>query len=208
MGVSIYYLALSEQSTLFKRIQTEKAFSTLFYDLVPYGNGIFHIFDIDKEELDEILDWVAESEEVFDSRADVDRCLNELCMELERAETSYPGLADQIAYLEKSQTLIEELLSQELKKRHLDNCIEYIEKLLYGDRSLAPDLYGEYEDRPLLVPSSEVQNGARVLRDIEPEALFESAGNPDSYYLEHFRRWRDFYLEAAEKGEAVIIRFT
>ena len=57
----------------------------------------------------------------------------------------------------------------------------------------------------MLVPYSVVP-GAWVLRDIEP-ALFEFAGNPDSYYLRHFRWWRDFDLEAAEKGEAVIISF-
>lgn len=203
MGVSIYYQAIPEQSTLFQRIQTEKAIRTLFEYLFPYGNGIFHIFEIDKEELDEILDDIVEFNEIFNSRADLDRCLDELRIELERANTAYPGLADRNAYLEKIHNVIEQLLSQELKRRQLDNYLDYIEKLLYGDQELAP-LYGEYEDELLLVPSWVVQDGTQMLRQIEP-ALFEVAGYSDQYYLDQFQWWKQFYLSAAEKGEAAIV---
>lgn len=207
MSVSICYQALPEQSTLFKRLQTEKAFSTLFYDLFNYGYGIFQILDIDdREELDELLDGLVEDYQVFNSKSDAVRCLNELCMELERAETFYPGLTYRNAYLEKSQKFIEELLLQELRKRHQDNFLEYIEKLLYGDRALAPEMYDKYEDQLLLVPSSVVQNGTQILKEIKP-ALFEST-QVDQYYLERFGWWREFYLEAAEKGEAVVIRYS
>ena len=204
MGVSIYYQAIPEQSALFRRVQTQKAISTLFDFLFPYGNGIFHIFDIDKEELDEILDEIAEYCEVFDSRADVDQCLNELRMELERANISYPGLADRNAYLEKIQKVIEERLSQELKRRQLDNHLDYVEKLLYGNQALAP-FYAEYKAQALLVPSSVVRDSMQMLKEIDPEALFEVAEDPHRYYLEEFRWWREFYLEVAEKGEAAIV---
>jgi hypothetical protein len=85
--------------------------------------------------------------------------------------------------------------------------MEYIEKFLYGNQQLAPELYGEDFDQPLLVPSSRVQDGARMLRDIEPSALFDITENPHSYYLDQFRWWREFYLEADAKGEAVVIIF-
>ncbi|MBW4573682.1 MAG: hypothetical protein KME08_00180 [Aphanothece sp. CMT-3BRIN-NPC111] len=205
MGTSIYYQALPEQTSLFKRIQTEKPISTIFRELSPFRNGIFYIFELDKEELDDILDWLVEYEEVFDSRADVDRCLNELYMELERAKTSHPGLTEPNAYLDNTQTVIEERLSQELKRRQLDNCIGYVEKLLYGDQELAPQLFDEYDEQLSLVPSSLVQEGTRVLRDIEPEVLFEVAGNREEHYFNDFQWWREFYLEAAARGEAVII---
>lgn len=199
--------SISWTSTLFKRIQTEKAFSTLFYALFNYGYGIFQILNIDtQEELNELLDGFVEDYQVFDSRSDAVWYLNELCIELERAETFYPGLTYRNAYLEKSQKFIEELLLQELKKRNQDNFLEYIEKLLYGDRALAPEMYDKYEDQLLLVPYSVVQNGTQVLKEIEP-ALFEST-QVDRYYLERFGRWRKFYLEAAKKGEAVVIRFS
>ena len=187
MGVSIYYQAIPEQSTLFQRIQTEKTIRTLFDSLFPYGNGIFYIFEIDKEELAEILDDIVDNE-TFNSRADVDRCLDELRIELDRANTTYPGLADRNAYLEKIHNLIEQLLSQELKTRQLDNYLDYIEKLLYGDQALVP-LYGEYEDELLLVRSKVVQNGTQMLKQIEP-ALFEIAGYSDPYYVDQFHWWK------------------
>lgn len=207
MGVSIYYQALPEHSALFKRVQTEKAFSTLFYALFPNCfNGIFYLLCMDKEELDDILDHLVEGE-VFDSRAEVDRLFNQLYIELERADASYPGLVYRNVYLEKSQKVIEERLLRELKKRHINN-FEYIEKFLYGNQALAPDLYGEIEDQIWLVPSSVIQDGAWMLREIKPEVLFGSTRDLDQqYYLERFEWWREFYLEAAETGEAAIVRF-
>lgn len=202
MGVSIYYQAIAEQSTLFQRIQTEKTIRTLFDSLFPYGNGIFHIFEIDQEELDEILDDIVDNE-IFNSRADVDRYLEELRIELDRANTAYSGLADRNAYLEKIHNVIEQLLSQELETRQLDNYLDYIEKLLYGDQQLVP-LYGEYEDELLLVPSKLVQDGTQMLKQIEP-ALFEITGYSDEYYMDQFQWWKQFYLSAAENGEAVIV---
>lgn len=206
MGVSIYYQALPEQSTLFKRIKTEKKINTLFDALFPYGYGIFYLLDWDKEELNEHLDGIFESNEVFDSRSDVDLCLNELCMELEQAEASYPGLSDQTVYLEKIQHVFEERLLRELKRRQLDNYVDYVQQLLYGSQDLAPELYNENSEL-FIVPSSVVREGVQMLREIEPERLFENAGDLEKYELERFENWKALYLEAAERGDAVVIRF-
>jgi hypothetical protein len=62
MGVSVHYWAVPPASTLFRRLQSEKAFATLMAALFPYGCGIFYFFDeIDPEENEEILEWVIES---------------------------------------------------------------------------------------------------------------------------------------------------
>jgi len=213
MGVSAYYQAIPEESLLFQRVQTEQQFSYLFDSLFPYSYGIFYILVWKHEDdgsLDEILDGVAESEEIFNSRAEVDRCFDELCAELERANTLYPGLEDRGIYLEKIQSVFEERLVRELKSRQLNNLLPYVEKLLYGDRPFGfepqngSDLYSDL----YIVPSSIVREGGQILRDVEPAALFNVAIAPkEADELARFRWWRDFYLEAAEKVEAVAIQF-
>ena len=103
-GVSIYYQAIPEESRLFQRVQIEKQFSSLFDLLFPYSYGIFYILIWRHEgdgSLDEILDGVVESEEIFVYRAEVARYFNELCAELKQANRLYLGLEDRGIYLEK-----------------------------------------------------------------------------------------------------------
>ncbi|MDV2991726.1 MAG: hypothetical protein N4J56_001380 [Chroococcidiopsis sp. SAG 2025] len=216
MGVSAYYQAIPEESRLFHRVQTEKQFSYLFDLLFPYSYGIFYILMWQHEDdgsLDEILDGVAESKEIFNSRSEVDLCFNQLCAELEQASRLYPGLEDRGIYLENIQSVFEERLVRELKSRQLDRLLPYVEKLLGGDRpfGLEPqnglDLY--------IVPSSIVKEGVRIFREVEPETLFNPAlaqlneviAPKEENALERFEWWRGFYLEAADKGEAVLIEF-
>lgn len=99
--------------------------------------------------------------------------------------------------------MIDESLVQQLKKRQLDRLIPLTEKLWYGDRSFAADLLDNW-DGLYIVPSSIVREGAQMFRELESEALFISEYE---YWLEKFQSWRNLYLEAAEKGEAVLIRF-
>ena len=207
MGLSIHYQALPEQSTLFKRLQTEKAFNTLFYHLFKGGNGILDMFDLDKEEREEILEWMVEDEEVFSSEVEVERYLNELCLELKCAEAVHPGLVNRHAYLEKDHQYIEELLSQELKRKELNNYIDYLEKLLYSNQKLAPKLHEQYEDQLLLVPSSVIQDSSLMLHEVE-KAWFEITGGIFEDRWGRIQRWIKFYIESADKGEAVVIRFS
>jgi hypothetical protein len=68
MGVSIMYSAIPPSSTLYARLQYEKALSILVNDLFIYGNGIFNFFEFDSDEVNEILEGVIEAhQDVFDS---------------------------------------------------------------------------------------------------------------------------------------------
>jgi hypothetical protein len=208
MGVSAYYQAIPEESRLFQRVRTDRQFSYLFDSLFPYSYGIFYVSIWQREDdgsLDEILEGVAEYKEIFNSRSEVDRCFKELCAELEQANKLYPGLEDRGIYLEKIQSVFEERLVRELKSRQLDRLLPYVEKLLYGDRPFG----FEPQDTDLyIVSSSIVREGVQILRQVEPEALFNAAIAPkEENALERFEWWRDFYLEAADKGEAVLIEF-
>ena len=215
MGVSAYYQAIPEESRLFHRVQTEKQLGCLFDCLFPYSYGIFYVLIWQYEDdgsLDEILDGVAESEEIFVSRSEVDRCFKELCAELEQANRLYPGLEDRGIYLEKIHSVFAEKLVSELKSRQLKSLLPYVEKLLYGDRPFG----FEPQDTDLyILPSSIVREGVQIFREVEAEVLFNAAltqlneviAPKDADELERFQWWRDFYLEAAEKGEAVVIQF-
>lgn len=204
MGVSMLYQALPEQTTLFECLRSDRNISTLFTRLFPYGNGIFHISQLDKDELNEILDWIA-SQQPFSSRLVVQRVMNELCASLEQTKASHSGVAEQTAYLEKSQNRIQERLSQELKRIELDIARELMEKLLYGSEVLAPEFFESHDDQLYLVPPNVVKEGAKVLREIDPRSLFGGEGERERYDCKDFEQWKAFYLEAAEREEAVLV---
>lgn len=204
MGTSMMYQALPEQNTLFDYLRSNQKSGTLFTILFPYGKGIFHFGEIDEDERDEILDGIAE-EKLFSSRTEVDQVINELRTELEHIQASHPGVANRTAYLEKSQTIIQEMLLEELKQRAFNVSNDLIEKLLYGDVALMPQFFNSYDEQLYLVPSLLVKEGAGILREIEPRNLFKGEGNPERYYREDFEQWKAFYLQASENEEVVLV---
>ncbi|MEH2418331.1 hypothetical protein [Nostoc sp.] len=71
MGVSVLYSAIPPCSTLYTRLQREKALSILVVYLFPYGCGIFRFFEIEPEEINEILEDIIEThQEAFGSELD------------------------------------------------------------------------------------------------------------------------------------------
>jgi hypothetical protein len=53
-----------------------------------------------------------------------------------------------------------------------------------------------------LAPSRFVAEAAKALRGAEPESLFSAE---EDSALEDYREWRQVYLQAAERGEAVLV---
>lgn len=198
------YQALPEQTTLFECLRSDRNISTLFTRLFHYGRGIFHILQLDQDELNEILDWIA-SEQPFSSRLVVQQVMNELCASLERTKALHLGVAEQTAHLEKSQNRIQEGLSQELKRIELDTASVLMEKLLYGNEVLAPEFFESHDDQLYLVPPKVVKEGAKVLREIDPKNLFGGEGKCERDDRKDFEQWKAFYLEAAERDEAVLV---
>ncbi|MEA5622594.1 hypothetical protein [Nostoc sp. UHCC 0251] len=201
MGVSVLYSAIPPSSTLYARLQSQKALSILVVSLFPYGCGIFRFFEIDAEEINEILEDVIEThQETFGSELEADRVIAELRSELRLTRKAYPGIEDRTALLEKTSVEIGERLLQELSRRKFANADEIVEKLMFGDRTLAPTLLSTEESLGLI--SYELVNeGASILRQIDAETLFAR----DESCFEDFERWRNLYLSAAEKNEEILV---
>ncbi|MEH2180052.1 hypothetical protein [Nostoc sp.] len=200
MGVSVLYSAIPPDSTLYARLQSEKALSILVVSLFPYGCGIFRFFEIEAEEINEILEDVIKThQETFGSELEADRVIAQLRSELRLTRQAYPGIEDRTASLEKSSVEIEKRLSQQLSRRKFADADEIVEKLMFGDRTLAPML--STEESLGLISRELVSEGASIFRQIDPEILFAT----DEWYLDDFERWRDLYLSAAEKNEEILV---
>ncbi|WP_448267885.1 hypothetical protein [Nostoc sp. DSM 114159] len=200
MGVSVLYSAIPPDSTLYARLQAQKALSVLVVSLFPYGCGIFRFFEIEAEEINEILEDVIEThQETFGFKLEADRVIAQLQSELRLTRQAYPGIEDRRALLEKTSVEIEKRLSQELSRRKFANADKIVEKLMFGDRTLAPMLSAE--ESLGLISRELVSEGASILRQIDPETLFAR----NEWCFEDFERWRNLYLSAAEKNEEILV---
>ncbi|MBN3883034.1 MAG: hypothetical protein V7K64_06835 [Nostoc sp.] len=205
MGVSVLYSAIPPDSLLYARLQSQKALSILVVSLFPYGCGIFRFFEIEPEEINEILEDVIEThQETFGSELEADRVIAQFRSELRLTRQAYPGIEDRRTSLEKSSVEIEKRLSQELSRRKFANAHKIVEKLMFGDQTLAPTLLSADESLGL-ISRELVSEGAGILRQIDPETLFARDEGRERWYLDHFERWRDLYLSAAEKNEEILV---
>ncbi|MFN6526998.1 hypothetical protein [Nostoc sp. ChiSLP03a] len=76
MGVSVLYRAIPPESTLYARLQSQKALTVLVVSLFPYGCGIFRFFEIEPEEINEILEYFIEThQETFGSELEADQVI-------------------------------------------------------------------------------------------------------------------------------------
>ncbi|WP_335144691.1 hypothetical protein [Nostoc sp.] len=205
MGVSVLYNAIPPSSTLYARLQSEKALSILVVSLFPHGCGIFRFFEIDPEEIDEILEYFIEThQEIFGSELEANRVIAELRSELRLTRQAYPGIEDRTASLEKSSAQINERLSQELSRRKFANAHKIVEKLMFGNRTLAPTLLSS-EESLRLISRELVSEGAGILRQIDPETLFARDEGREGWCLDHFEQWRGLYLSADDKNEEILV---
>ncbi|MBD2682553.1 MULTISPECIES: hypothetical protein [Nostoc] len=205
MGVSVLYSAIPPTSTLYARLQREKALSILVVSLFPHGCGIFRFFEIESEEINEILEDVIEThQETFGSELEADRVIAQLRSELRLTRQAYPGIEDRTASLEKSSAEIEERLSQELSRKQVANAHEIVQKLMFGDQTLAPTLLLAEESLGL-ISRELVSEGANIFRQINPEVLFARDQGWEGWCLNDLERWRGLYLSAAEKNEEILV---
>jgi hypothetical protein len=206
MGVSIMYSAIPPSSNLYARLQCEKALSILVNDLFIYGNGIFNFFELDPDEVNEILEGVVEAhKDVFDSIDKSEKIITEFRSELNNTRKSYPGIETRTAMIEKSVDEIEKCLMQQLAARQINNAEEIIEKILFGDQSLLSNLLTE-DDEPLsLISRDLVSEGASLLRLINPEDLYTGDVGWDEWGLEHLKYLRDLYLAADALNEEILV---
>jgi len=202
MGVSMLYSAIPPSSTLYARLQHERAFSILMVALFPYGNGIFRFFEIEPEEVDEILEDVIDRHQDEFGSESAAQVIDEFRSELEYTRRAYPGIENRTASLEKSSTKIERRLLQELSSKQIANVDEFVEKLISGDQTFAPALLTADESLGL-ISRELVSEGANVLRGIDPEMLFLK--DSEDWYLSDLKYWRNLYLAADANNEEILV---
>ncbi|MHC5726762.1 MAG: hypothetical protein ACYTXY_22035, partial [Nostoc sp.] len=91
-----------------------------------------------------------------------------------------------------------------LSRRKVANADKIVEKLMFGDQTLAPTLLSTEES--LGLKSLElVSEGASIFRQIDPETLFARDEGRQGWCLNDLEQWRDLYLSAAEKNEEILV---
>lgn len=205
MSFSVLYSAIPPNSTLYSRLQHEKALSILMVSLFPYGCGIFRFFEIELEEINEILeDVIALHRGTFGSQLEASQAIAEFRSELQRTRRAYQGIEDRTTSLEKSSVEIEKRLLSELSKRQIVNADGIVQKLMYGDRTFVPNLLSQEESLGL-ISRKLVSEGASILRRINPEMLFARDEGWEGWCLEDLERWRGLYLAADEQNEEILV---
>lgn len=204
MGFSVIYSAIPPNSNLYSRLQSEKALNTLVVYIFTDSFGIFRFFEIETEEIDETLENIVEVyPEIFESQLEVDRVFAKLRSELTLTRQAFPGVEDRTAMLEKSSMEIEKRLVQELSSRQVANAKEFVEKLLFGDRTFAPNLISAEEDESLGLISRElVREGASIFRQIDLKTLFTK---DESWYFDDLTELKELYLAADENNEVILV---
>jgi hypothetical protein len=202
MGHSLSYQALPEDSRLFARLRTDRKTGTLFARLFNCGGGPYTWAELD--DLDDILDGVAEDDSVFASREEVDRAMADLLADLEDARSAHPGLEDRRAYLEKTEEYIEKRLTRHLAQRGRKEAAALVQAFLFGAATLTPPgVRGPLGGGLSVIPSAMVRKAASVLGEMTAESLCAEEDEED--WLEDFQSWREMYLAAAAHREAVIV---
>jgi hypothetical protein len=209
MGHSLIYQALPGGCRLFARLQTDVQVGTLFAQLFNHGGGPYSWAEI-LDDLEEVLEGIAEDAAVFSSRAEVDRAMTDLLTALKEARAANPGLEMRPAYLEKSQWDIQERLGAVLQERgrgdpNRADPAPLVDALVFGAEELTPPgVAGSLGGPVCVVPPALVAEGARLLRCLDAEALF-GADEENDGLVQDYRGWRAMILAAAECGEAIVV---
>jgi hypothetical protein len=210
MSFHTYYQAIPEQSRLFLKLRTERAFSVLYCQLTLLGPGPFRMLNLDAIDKDlarnihETLDWLAKEEPAFGSRAAADRTMGELQGAIGQAIAEHPGLETRAAYIEQVHDELEKLLVRALKRNGRRAAESLVNTMLYGDAPLAPDLFHPSETTLWLVPASVVHVRAQALAPISSTDLIRDDEDWDTLKGD-YDPWRRLYVNAAERGENILV---
>jgi hypothetical protein len=186
---------MPEHGSLFRRLRTDLRLCALYAYLLHQPCGPYDTHRLSSEELNETLDHAA-GKEVFGSRAVVDRTMTDLQAELRQAAVASPGLERRAAYL-KMHDEFERTLAGQLSRLGHPDAGSFAHTLLDGAGPVGPESFGHYSRALELVPAPVVAEGARWLQQISPDVF--------DWLAEDFQQWRQTYLEAAERGEAIVI---
>jgi hypothetical protein len=189
MGVYVHYQAVPADGELFRRLRDDPQFCVLYKMLLHRPCGPFDTRRLDADEVEELLNDIA-GEEVFGSRAAVDRMMAELHRELAAATIAHPGLEQRAVYI-KSNCDFDRHLERALQAQGHPSAGTLVSDLIFGNVAF------EWGDGELTyVPTATVAEAARWFGPIDP-ASFGRLGDD-------FRAFRDLYVAAAGWGEVVV----
>jgi hypothetical protein len=172
MGVCVHYWAIPPNSRLYARLQEDRAFNALMASLFPYGCGVYQFYTIESEEAEEILDDVVErNRAALGSKTEARQRIAEFLAELERTRAQFPGIERRAYMIEKCSSDIEQRLTQAFQKERTD-AAELVQKVMFGDKSLAAHLRQPGKDILGLVSRPIVREAAAALERLKPEELF------------------------------------
>jgi hypothetical protein len=169
MGVCVHYWAIPPNSRLYARLREDRGFNVLMASLFPYGCGVYHLCEMEPEEVEGILDDIIESHEaVLGPETEARQRIMELLAELERTCAEFPGIERRRSMIEKRSSDIEERLTQAFQNFRTD-AAELVSRITFGDKLLAADLRQPGEDINGLVSLPVVREGAAALELSGPE---------------------------------------
>jgi hypothetical protein len=139
---------------------------------------------------------------VFRSPDEAKKAFTDLIAEWDSARESHPGLGERRAFLDKTQHVLEERISQRLRAIGAVSSAGLIRDLFHGEGRLRSWSQGQYD--PLrLVSAAGVKAVADLFGSLDDASLF---GQDEQVWLgEDYRELSQLCLEAAERGEAVIV---
>jgi hypothetical protein len=140
MGVCVHYWTIPPQSRLYERLQEDRAFNILMAYLFPHGGGIYRFSEIDREEVEAVLNDVVERyRAALGPEPEARRRIADFLAEVERTRAEFPGIERRWAMLEKCSEEIEERLTRAFQNVRTD-AAELTRKVMFGGQSLAAHL--------------------------------------------------------------------
>ncbi len=223
MGYRPYYQAIPESSDLYRLMQTDQPAAKLMALFADKGSRPLDLLEGGEDEVDDLLEFAIEDDEVFASREDAEAAFQRLKEAIDRTVKAHRGLMDRCALLNKSQDELERLLVLHCSGLGDEESVEFLPALFGGSRPFAGPLFDPNEPdldedsapeiaqfSPFwLVPSEDVKRGAGLLEPIafsELASADESMSDATVEWLEDdYPRWRSLYLHAASRGEAIMV---
>lgn len=118
MSVFVIYRAIPPDSTLYSRLQREKAFGILLVNLFICGGSFFRFFEQEPLIINDVLKEVIERhQEVFGSELEASQIIGEFRSEIRHTRQVYLGIEDRGLSLERTCSGIMKRLRKELSRR-------------------------------------------------------------------------------------------
>jgi hypothetical protein len=206
MSVTGMFNSIPPGSSLYACIEREISFRHIIYYLLNHGDSIYTFFDLESDEVNEILEAFTEYatndfSETFPSEESVRQAISQYRSEVIKTRQDYPGIENRNFILYGTTTDIIKLLTNDLARKDVENAKEVAKSFLFGDKVLG------HGDGLEVISRQSVSKGVGILQQINPEALFSKDQVQYITILEEFEELRNFYLAVDENNEEILVAY-